>query len=590
MIKHLKSKKTKIVIKNLKYVTAFNRKDTAKVAFWEIIHSIFIAAPSGILLVIVWELFSGQPDTQRIWSVVGLMALMLVIQFYIASRSMVKSNIWVYDLSTKLRIRLGNRIQKFSLGFFKKKDPGEIASVVLQDVANFEGIFGHSVGNLASAAFGTAVLSIFLFVYDWRLALCLLAALPLIYPFLLLANYFVSKLGKKQLAARNSVGAKFLEYVQGIRHLKSYGLTGEKHKGLEHAFEDLRRKSIRMEAIPGPFIVTASIVFEIGFLLMVALGLYYLSNNSITIPVLITFLIMGYNLYSPLKVIMVDYLVLRYMNESLDRVIGVMEEPTMETAKNELPEQYDIHFENVTFAYGDRPVLQNLNFTVPERSMLALVGHSGSGKTTIASLIARFWDVSAGSISIGGVDIRHIRQDKFYQFISEVFQEVYLFDDTIYNNIKIGKPNASKEEVIEAADKAQLLGFVWEFPQGMDTRVGEGGSKLSGGQKQRISIARALLKDAPIVLLDEATASLDPENEIYIQKAIQELVKSKTVVVIAHKLATVRQARQIIVLNEGAIAEQGTHQELLDNQGLYHRLWNIQQQSGGWKIDKSNGV
>lgn len=551
---------------------------------WEILHSLFVAAPSGILLVIIWELFSGHPDIRKVWTVTGLMALMLILQFFIASRSMVKSNIWVYSLSNRLRISLGNRIQKFSLGFFKQKDPGEIASIILQDVANFEGIFGHSVGNLASAAFGSVVLSAFLFAYDWRLALCLLAALPLIYPFLALANYFVSRLGKEQIAARNAVGARFLEYVQGIRHLKAYGLTGEKHEGLERAFADLRQKSIRMEALPGPFIVTASIVFEIGFLGMVALGLYYLSGASVTTPVLITFLIMGYNLYNPLKVVMVDYLVLRYMNESLNRIIDVMESPTMETGMDELPDRYDIALENVSFGYQDRLTVSELNFTVPEKSMLALVGHSGSGKTTIASLIARFWDVDSGSIRIGGVDIRHINQDKFYGLISEVFQEVYLFDDTIYNNIRIGRPDATEAEILRAAEKAQVMNFVNGLPEGMDTLTGEGGGKLSGGQKQRISIARALLKDAPVVLLDEATASLDPENEIYIQQAIQELVKSKTVVVIAHKLATIRNAGQILVLENGRIAEMGTHDQLLAQNGIYRNMWDIQAGSGGWKV------
>jgi len=578
------------MIQNLKYVTSFNRKGTWEVALGEIAHSIFVAAPSGILLVIIWELFSEHPNVTRIWSVVGLMAMMLVIQFFIASRSMVKSNIWVYDLSTRLRIMLGNRIQKFSLGFFKKKDPGEIASVVLQDVANFESIFGHSMGNLAAAVFGTVVLSVFLLIYDWRLALCLLLAVPLIYPFLWLADYLGSRLFQKQIAARNDVGAKFLEYVQGIRHLKSYGLTGERHQVLEAAFDDLRKKSIRMEALPGPIVVTTTIIFEVCFLGMVALGLYYLSGNSITVPVLITFLIMGYNLYNPLKVLMVDYLMLRYMNESLNRVIGVLEEPTMETERDELPHSYDIVFENVSFGYLDKPTVQHLDFTIPEKSMLALVGHSGSGKTTIASLIARFWDVDEGSIRIGGTDIRHINQDKFYRLISEVFQEVYLFDDTIYNNIKIGKPDATREEILEAAAKAQVPDFVQEFPDGMDTLVGEGGSKLSGGQKQRISIARALLKDAPIVLLDEATASLDPENEIYIQKAIQELVKSKTVVVIAHKLATIQNAQQILVLDSGQIMERGTHDELLGRQGTYCKLWEIQQRAGGWKVKQGNKV
>ncbi|WP_333661314.1 ABC transporter ATP-binding protein [Chishuiella changwenlii] len=573
------------MIKNLKYVTSFNSKETGKIILWEIIHSIFIAAPSGILLVIIWELFSEQPNLTKVWSVVGLMTVMLFLQFFVASKSMVNSNLWVYDLSTKLRIALGNRIQKFSLGFFKKRDPGEIASVMLQDVANFEGIFGHSVGNLSSAVFGTTVLSLFLFVYDWRLALCLLMALPLIYPFLALANYLVSKFGRPQIEARNNMGAKFLEYVQGIQHLKSYGMVGEKHKVLEDSFKDLKSKSIKLEAVPGPFIVTAAIVFEIGFLAMIALGLYYLSGNTITIPVLITFLIMGYNLYSPLKVVMVDYLILRYMNESLNRIIDVMETPTMETTINEIPANFDIHFEDVSFGYLDKQTtLEAINFYVPEQSMLALVGHSGSGKTTVASLIARFWDVDHGQIKIGGIDIRNIHQDHFYELISEVFQEVYLFDDTIYNNIKIGKPNATKEEILEAADKAEVLSFTWELKEGMDTKVGEGGNKLSGGQKQRISIARALLKDAPIVLLDEATASLDPENEIYIQQAIQELVKSKTVIVIAHKLATIQKANQIVVLEEGQIVEKGTHTELLNNEHIYRKMWDIQQKAGGWKI------
>ncbi len=572
------------MLNNLRYITSFNPKQTRKVIFWEVLHSVFVAAPTGMLIVIIWELFSANPNLSKVWTVVAIMATMLLLQFFVASKAMVTSNLWVYGLSNQLRLMLGNHIRKLSLGFFKKRDPGEIASVILQDVANFEGIFGHSVGNLASAMFGTVVLSGFLLYYDWRLALCLLAAIPMVFPFLKVANYFVAKLGRKQIAARNAVGAKFLEYVQGIRHLKSYGLTGEKHRALEESFEDLRKKSIKMEAIPGPFVVTASVVFEIGFLTMVSLGLYYLSVGTVSIPVLVTFLIMGYNLYSPLKVVMVDYLVLRYMNESLNRIIEVLETPTMETKQDEIPEGFDIRFENVGFGYLDNSTVKNLTFAVPEKSMLALVGHSGSGKTTIASLIARFWDVNTGRITIGGVDIRKIRQDKFYSLISEVFQEVYLFDDTIYNNIKIGKPNATKEEINKVMKLAQCYDFIHDLPDGINTKVGEGGSKLSGGQKQRISIARALLKDAPIVLLDEATASLDPENEIYIQAAIQELVKSKTVVVIAHKLATIRNADQILVLNKGKLAEIGTHDKLLNNEGIYHKMWNLQMKSKGWKL------
>jgi len=572
------------MFKNLRYITSLNKKATRKVLVWEILHGILLAVPTGVLLVVIWELFSDSPNITKIWMVVAFMLVVLFAQLFVASRSMVRSNVWVYDLSTKLRIKLGNRIQRFSLGFFKTRDPGEIASVILQDVANFEGIFGHSIGNIVSGIFTTLALSVFLFIYDWRLALCLLIALPIVFPFLQLGTYFVSKFGKSSIAARNQVGARLLEYIQGMRHLKSYSQVGNNNKELEKSFENLRKQSIRVEAIPGSFIVVAIVIFELCFIAMLTLGLYYFTNNTITIPVLITFLILGYNLYNPLKVIMVDYPILRYMNESLIRIIDVLNEPTMETQKDEFPQKHDITFENVDFSYNEKSTLTNINFHIPEKSMLALVGHSGSGKTTIASLIARFWDVNKGTIKIGNVDIRNINQDKFYTLLSEVFQDVYLFDDTIYNNIKIGKPTASDQEILQAAEKSQVLAFAQELPNGLDTIVGEGGGKLSGGQKQRISIARALLKDAPIVLLDEATASLDPENEIYIQQAIQELVKSKTVIVIAHKLATIQRANQILVLENGTIAERGTHQQLLSKGGIYHNMWTLQQQAGGWKI------
>jgi ATP-binding cassette subfamily B protein IrtB len=277
--------------------------------------------------------------------------------------------------------------------------------------------------------------------------------------------------------------------------------------------------------------------------------------------------------------------ILRYMNISLERVISLLKTPEQSVGKKQVPMQYDISFDNVTFAYHTgKPVLEDISFHVPERSMLALAGPSGSGKTTVTSLIARFWDVSAGAVKIGGTDIRDMAPAEVYALISEVFQDVYLFDDSIYQNIRFGRMDATEAEILEAAGAAQVLDFAMELPEGIHSAVGEGGNKLSGGQKQRISIARALLKNAPVVLLDEATASLDPENEIYIQEAIRQLVKGKTVIVIAHKLKTIQQADQILVLNKGKIQEQGLHDNLLQNGGLYARLWEIQQAANSWKM------
>ncbi|MEN7547159.1 ABC transporter ATP-binding protein [Rapidithrix thailandica] len=573
------------MLSNLLYIFRIAPGAVRKSLFWELLHGIFVASPTGMLLLIIWELFEPEPDQRKIWWIAGIMGGMLLLQFYIASKTLLASNQMTFQLSNTLRLKLGNHLQRLSMGYFKKRDPGDLASVVLQDVANFETIFGHTVGNIAGAVFATLTLSVFLFAVDWRLALLLIAALPLGYLFVKIANWVITKQGAKLVLARNATGARFLEYVQGIRFIKSYGMTGAHFKSLERAMRDFKKASIRTEALPGPFVLLAAIIFELFFLGMVGLGVGYFETGTLSIPVLIAFLIMGYRLYEPLKVVLVDYVTLRYMNISLTRIIDLLKAEEQEWEEDCPPEHFDIAFDHVNFSYtGDENVLKGISFYIPEKSMVALVGPSGSGKTTIANLIARFWDAQQGSVMIGGIDIQLLAPHTVYQMISEVFQEVYLFDDTVYNNILIGNPKASKEQVWQAAKAAQCQEFIRSLPQGMETRVGEGGSRLSGGQKQRVSIARAMLKDAPIVLLDEATASLDPENEVYIQRAIQQLVKDKTVVVIAHKLQTIKNANQIIVLDQGRIKETGDHTYLMEVGGLYTQLWNQQQKAQSWKI------
>ncbi|MEM8887330.1 MAG: ABC transporter ATP-binding protein [Bacteroidota bacterium] len=576
------------MIQNILYAFKFDPKGVRKAFFWEWLHGIFIASPSGILLIVIWELFSENPDETKIWASISFMAVLFLIQLYVANKAMRFSNESVYEMSRKMRLSLGNKLQRLSLGYYKKRDPGDLAAIVLQDVGNFEGIFGHSIPNIANAIIATVVLSLFLFYLDFRLAASLIAAVLLAIPLVRLSKLIVVKFGSKVIEARNRTGARFLEYVQGIQHIKSYGMTGTKFHSLDKALDDLRRESIRTEALPGPLIMLAGVIFELGFLLMICIALYFLSGGSLEAKILIAFLIIGYRLYEPMKLLMVEYPVLSYMNISLTRVINLLEAKEQDVGENKSPTTFDISFEDVHFQYVEgKKTLDGISFKAPMGTMTALVGPSGAGKTTITSLIARFWDVNQGKVLIGGVDVQDMAPTKVYSLISEVFQEVYLFDDSIYNNILIGKPEASEAELRAAAEKAQVLEFADEFPEGLHTKVGEGGSRLSGGQKQRISIARALLKDAPIVLLDEATASLDPENEIYIQRAIQELVKGKTVVVIAHKLASIQEADQILILNDAKIIEFGTHEELLAKNGLYTKLWNIQQKASGWKIARN---
>jgi len=571
------------MIKNILYLFRETKTKLGKMVLGEFFHGLLLAMPTGILLMIIWELFKENPNKTFIWQQVAVMAVLLVFQLFYARKVVLHTNNTLYKMTCALRIRLGNHLQKLSLGYYKKRDPGDLASVVLQDVSNVEMLLGHTIQDIFGAIFGTFFLSLFLFILDWKLALVMLIALPIGYLFVLLAAKMARSFSQSHIASRNETGSRFIEYINGIRHLKAFNLTGPRFATLQKAFAKLRRDSIRVEAVPGPFVMLSFIVFELFFLMMVYFGIHRLVGETLSIPAFVAFLVVGYRLYEPLKLLMVDYAMLRYMNVSLQRIIELMHASLQDEGKQLEPKHYEIAFDHVTFSYLDRKVLKDVSFQLPAHKMTALVGASGSGKTTIANLIARFWDVQQGTVAIGGVNVQDMAPEKVYALISQVFQDVYLFDDTIYNNILIGNMEATSEQVYEVAQKAQVLEFIDQLPNGLQTRVGEGGSHLSGGQKQRISIARAMLKDAPIILLDEATAALDPENEIYIQQAIQSLVKDKTVVVIAHKLQTIMQADHILVLDEGRIAENGNHEQLLKLGKRYASFWKKQQTTKGWR-------
>ncbi|MEM6735163.1 MAG: ABC transporter ATP-binding protein [Bacteroidota bacterium] len=572
------------MIRNIIYLFNFTHINIKRIFLGELFHGFLLALPTGMLLLVIWELFSDAPNESYLWKITGIMSLSFIVQLLVAGKIYVYTNKMTYRMCSTLRLSLGDRLQKLPLGYYKKRDPGDLASIILQDVTNVETILGHALPNIFGSIFGTFFLSLFLISTDWQMAVILLFAVPCAFLLAFAATLLMKKLSHSQIHYRNETGSRFIEYILGIRHLKVHNQTGEKFKTLEKAFSDLRKASIKLEAIPGPLILLSFVVFEFFFLLMVYVGLSRLTENAIDIPVMVAFLIIGYRLYEPLKLLMVDYTVLNYMNTSLVRILDLLKAPLQGGEKTTQMESYEIEFKKVTFSYLDREILKDVSFTIPQKAMTALVGASGSGKTTIANLIARFWDVQKGVITVGQKDLNSISTESVYGMISEVFQDVYLFDDTIYHNILIGRPDAKEADVREVAEKAQVMEFLHQLPDGLNTRVGEGGSYLSGGQKQRISIARAILKDAPIILLDEATASLDPENEIYIQQAIQELVQEKTVVVIAHKLQTIRSADKIIVLENGKIKEEGNHEQLIKIDGLYASFWKTQQQTTGWKL------
>ena len=391
------------------------------------------------------------------------------------------------------------------------------------------------------------------------------------------------KLSGTQIQAKIDAGNRLEEYLQGIRVMKAYNLLGDRFVRLREAFARLRRACIRQEALLGPFVLLSITLVRAGLTLMVLCGTYLLLGGELSLLVFVLFLVVGSRVFDPLTSALTNFTEFRYFSIAGGRILSLMNEPEMK-GERQSPAAGDIRFEHVSFAYQDKEVLHDINVTLPKNSLTALVGPSGSGKSTLMKLCARFYDPQKGRILFNEVPMDKINPESLMSRISMVFQDVYLFQDTLRNNIRFGKTDATEEEIIAAARKACCHDFIMRLPKGYDTMVGEGGCTLSGGEKQRISIARAILKDAPIILLDEATASLDPENEVEVQKAIDTLVKGRTVIAIAHRLKTIKNASRIIVLDNGQIQEEGTHDELIRKKGLYAHLWDIQESSSGWKL------
>ena len=568
-------------------VIAGNLKKLRKPLWLNIFNFILKGAPYGLFYLLLLELFKPkeQIDIQKIIWIFAGMAVILIIHLFIDMISQTNSGITGHTLLADARLRLGEHLRRLSMGFFKRRDPGDITALLLQDMRKVEEIFSQLFVDIIACVALCSVMALFFFFIDWRMALAMLCSVLIAIPLLLIGQKVVAYLGSKQIASRNNAVSRMLEYLQGIKTLKAFNLTGTKFIRLEKAFKKLRNDCIKLEAGAGVPVLSYLTILEIGFIGVLLLGLYLLFGGQITIPVLIMFLVIGYHFYEPLQQVGMFATEMRYYNVSAERIAEVMKtKPLPEPEENTRPNNFNIEFKNVTFKYYNTDVLKKINATFPEKSITALVGPSGSGKTTITNLIARFWDVDSGNITIGGINIKNIKPEHLLSYISMVFQDVYLFRDTVYNNIKIGNNEADRDQIIAAAKSAQCHEFIEKSERGYDTMVGEGGSTLSGGEKQRISIARAILKDAPIVLLDEATASLDPENELLIQNAISELVQSKTLIVIAHRLSTIAHADNIFVIDNGRVVERGKHVELISADGMYSRMWDKQMQARGWKF------
>ena len=474
-----------------------------------------------------------------------------------------------------LRLRMGDHLRNLNLGYFNKHNIGNVINIITNDLQDFEHVLTHSTSELIKLG----ILSVYLLLVTFAISpilgilQILIAAAGAI--FIVLGMKKSSKIALKKKHTMDDVVSRMVEYISGMELFKSYNLAGEKFKRLKNSFNDLKKESINTEIALAPYILIFQLTVDISFALLLLASTQFFISGSINKIMFFSYIIIGLSLSNILKAFSGQYVFFQYMKLATDKLINVYNEKEISYEFEVMPfKNYDIKFENVSFSYEkDKPVLKNISFEAKQGTSTALVGSSGSGKTTVTNLIARFWDCQSGIISIDGTDITKIYPEELLTNISMIFQDVYLVNDTVENNIKLGKPDATHEEVIKAAKDASCHEFITELENSYDTVVGEGGSTLSGGEKQRISIARALLKDTPIILLDEATASLDADNEHEIRKSLDKLIKNKTVITIAHKLNTIKNYDQIIVMSDGIIEEKGTHEELMKNRKRYYEMY-----------------
>lgn len=548
--------------------------------------SLLSKAPIGLAFFTFAAFLDGRADPKLcLWIGIGMAASMIlqVIFQYIADRLQSAAGFMIF---AKKRLELGEHLRKMPMGYFTEGNIGKISSVLSTDMVFIEENCMTALADMMSYIFAEGIMLAFLLAFSFWLGL----AAVLIVGIVLLIAKCMRKEALEDSTARQEQSENLteavLDFTEGLGIIKTYNLLGEKSQELSDNFQKSCETNIHFEESHTPWQRRLNLVFGIGAATMLALAMFLQTRAMLEVSFLIGMMLFVFDLFGPLKALYGQSTRLTVMNSCMDRIEEVFAEYELPDGGNEpIPEAYDgaeIEFRNVCFAYGEKEVLHNVSFSLNQNEMAALVGPSGGGKSTIANLLARFWDVKSGQILIRGVDIREVPLSELMNHISMVFQRVYLFQDTIYNNISMGRPDATREEVIEAAKKARCYDFIMDLPDGFETMIGEGGESLSGGEKQRISIARCMLKDAPIVILDEATASVDADNESYIQQAISELCHGKTLLVIAHRLNTIRGADQILVIADGTIMQSGTHEKLMEQAGIYRNFVNVREKSRGW--------
>ena len=564
---------------------------------WALLEGVCAALPYMLLHGLLMSVFTFDPKPLatpfNLFTPLGYalaMAACVALRILCGMRGMPLIFAAAYAMMGQARLRITDHLRRLPLGWFTRQRSGDLSARLTSDIELIEQLWSHFVGTFVTGLTMSTLLLAFLLYLDWQLALICAATLPLAALVLARAQHVAAAPGARMLAANTAAQAALLEYVEGIAVIRCFGRFGTVWRRLERILEAQHTALLALERKPAPWLAAYGLILELGLVALVLAGVWRMSSGTLTLSLLLVFLVLALPLYRQLFDLGLSTLLLRFAAGALARVEQLLEQaPLSEPLLPRVPHGQTIVFDRVCFAHEDtqgerNTVLRDISCVMSAQELTAIVGPSGAGKSTLVHLIARLWDVHSGAVSIGGVDVREMSSETLHGQMAMVFQDVLLFSGSVLDNLRISHRNASREEVIAAAQRAQAHDFIAALPQGYDTLLDEAGASLSGGERQRIAIARALLKDAPILLLDEATASVDPSAEADIQRAMATLTQGRTVVVIAHKLHSVRHADRILVLDQGTLVEQGTHAELRAQDGLYERMWRTQQQAREWQL------
>ena len=547
--------------------------------------ALFLALKIPAIGVMLAAILTGGVTSKAILLSLAIMLVSIIGSSLLKYRATALQTDAGYCTTANKRVQIAEHLRYLPMGYFNESSLGAITSVTTNTMDNLSGVSTRVVMFVTEGIFSTAVMTLAVFVFDWRVGLLIVAGLMLYY----LVNHCLQRKSEqttgRKLAGDTAVVEQVLEFIKEIAEVKSYSLTGKYNRKLESAIAENVDSNIDMELKLLPLMLAQNAIARLIDVGVVVLSLVLYTGGRMELLNCVMLCICSFLLTEGLEQAGTQSSLLRVVDTCVNQATDILSLPAMDISGAELkPDFHDLRAENIRFSYGEKPIINGITLDIPERTTTAIVGPSGSGKTTLCHLLSRFWDVDGGRVTLGGHDVRDYDMDSLMQNFSFVFQNVYLFRDTVANNIRFGQPDAPMEKVIEAAKKARCHDFIMKLPQGYETVIGEAGGSLSGGERQRLSIARAMMKDAPIIILDEATANVDPENEKELMEAVSELTQEKTVIMIAHRLKTVRHTEQILVVDKGQIVQRGTHDELMKQDGIYRHFINGREQAVGWKL------